>query len=90
MANERKSTEAPQNSAASSGNYGQSGLKNTQTRNEETMSGGAGGGVQGNPESSGNRSGGQGDARQQSGVDTNDGASSRQTRSAQDEEGQAS
>lgn len=94
MANKSNSREVPQNSTASRGNKGQSGLDSTQMRSGDRMKGGPGGGMKGNPQSSGdrsgsgNRSGGQGNVSQQSNVDSEGGAPSRQTSTAQDEEGQ--
>ena len=94
MKNKSKSKDVPQNSTASSGNNGNSGLDSTQMRNGEKMKDARGGGVSGNPQGSGNphgsgnRSGGQGNSTQQSDVDTNGGAPSRQTSTAQDEKGQ--
>lgn len=88
MANDRNSRDVPQNSTAPSGNYGKSGLESTQMRDRELVKGGAGDKVLGNPDKGGNRSGGQGNVSQQSSVDTNGGAPSRQTSTASDEEGQ--
>ena len=90
MANKKNSREVPQNSAAESGNYGKSGLESTQMRDREMIKGNQGDKVLGNPERGGNRSGGQGNVSQQSNVDADRGSTSRQTSTAQDEEGQAS
>lgn len=89
---DKSGREVPGNSTASAGNSGQSGVDSTQMRDGEKMAGGPGGGVQGNPAKSedrgGNRSGGQGKVSQESSVDTNDGAPSRQTSTASEEKGQ--
>ena len=79
--------EVPENSAASSGNSGQRG-ESTRMRNDEKTAGRLGGGVKGNPAGTGNRSGEQGNASQQSDADTDGGAPSRQTSTASEESGQ--
>jgi hypothetical protein len=88
MANEAESREKKSGSIPS---HQSSGLDNTQSRSGEKTPGGAGGGVaSGRPEAGGNRSGGQGNATQQSNVDADRDGPSRQTSTAQDEAGQAS
>jgi hypothetical protein len=66
-----------------------SGLTGTQSRSRQKTSGGPGERISsGRPDAGGNRSGGQGNVSQQSDVDTNGGAPSRQTSTASNESGQ--